>query len=186
MIRYNRRKTHKGRCFFELGNVLYCGGCGKKMQYSASPSKGRIYSYYKCRRLIRDGKDASPAGEYCPMHRAEKLEEKIWELVSDLMKSPERLREDLERMVKLERGQLRADSDREAEAWPEKLAEADRMRGGYQDLAAKGLMTYEELGEKLAGLKEIRETAARELEALRDRQERIERLERDKDELLNS
>ena len=60
------------------------------------------------------------------------------------------------------------------------------MRGGYQDLAAKGLMTYEELGEKLEGLKAIRETAARELEALRDRQERIERLERDKDELLNS
>ena len=60
------------------------------------------------------------------------------------------------------------------------------MRRGYQDLAAKGLMTYEELGEKLEGLKVIRETAERELEALRDRQERIERLERDKDELLNS
>jgi site-specific DNA recombinase len=44
MIRDNRRKTNKGRRFFELGGVLFCCGCGKKMQYSASPSKGRIYS----------------------------------------------------------------------------------------------------------------------------------------------
>jgi flagellar motility protein MotE (MotC chaperone) len=46
-------------------------------------------------------------------------------------------------------------------------------------------MTYEELEQKLERLKEVRETAERELEALRDRQERIERLARDKDELLN-
>ena len=68
------------------------------MQYSASLSEGRIYSYYKCRRVTHDGRDACPAGESHPDHRAEKLEQRICELVSDLMKSPEQFREDLERM----------------------------------------------------------------------------------------
>jgi site-specific DNA recombinase len=186
MVRDNRRWTNSGRRFFELGGVLYCGACGKKMQYYASQAKGRIYPYYKCQRVVRDGNDACPAGRSRPKHRAEKLEERIWGFVSEMMKGPEQLREDLERMIELEKGEMREDPAREAEAWFEKLAEADRMRAGYQDLAAKGLMTHEELGEKLERLKEVREMAERELETLLDRRERVEQLERDKDELLNS
>jgi hypothetical protein len=53
-------------------------------------------------------------------------------------------------------------------------------------LAAKGLMTYEELGEKLGEVEKTRETAKRELEALHSRRERVEQLERDKDTLLKS
>jgi hypothetical protein len=60
------------------------------------------------------------------------------------------------------------------------------MRSGYQDLAAKGLMTFDELGEKLQGLEETRKTAEGELEVLRSRRERIEELERDKELLLKS
>jgi hypothetical protein len=186
MVKDNRRKTNKGRRFFELGGVLYCGGCGKKMQYSASPAKGRIYSYYKCRRVTRDGKDACPAGESRPSHRAEKLEQRIWEFVSALLKNPEQLREDLERMVELERRGLHGDPDREAEAWLAKLAEVDQERRGYLRLAAKGHMTDEDLERELAGLEETRRTAERELDAIKSRRERLEQLERDKDELLNS
>ncbi len=157
-----------------------------KMQNYTSIAKGRMYSYYRCRRLVRDGKDACAAGQARPGHRAANLEQRIRGFVSELMKDPEQLREDLERMIELERRVSRGDPDREAGAWLEKLAEAERLRGGYQDLAAKGLMTYEELGEKLQRLEETRETAERELEALRQRQERIEQLERDKDTLLGS
>jgi chromosome segregation ATPase len=60
------------------------------------------------------------------------------------------------------------------------------MRSGYHDLAAKGLMTFEELEEKLRGLEETRKTAERELEALRSRRERVEELEQDKETLLES
>ncbi len=186
MIKDNRRKTNKGRRFFELGGVLYCGGCGNKMQYSASPSKGRIYSYYKCRRVTRDGRDACPAGESHPNHRAEKLEQRIWELVSDLMKSPEQLREDLERMIELERKGTRGDPEREAKVWLEKLAEAEGERRGYLRLAAKGRMTDEDLDRELAELEETQRTAERELAAIENRRERLELLERDKDEILNS
>jgi hypothetical protein len=46
-------------------------------------------------------------------------------------------------------------------------------------MAAEGLITLDELRVKLAGLKDGLETAQRELEALAQRQQRIERLEED-------
>jgi len=89
-------------------------------------------------------------------------------------------------MIEQEREGLYGDPEQEAKVWMEKLAEVDRMRSSYQDLAAKGLMTFEELGEKLQDLEETRRTAERELEVLRSRRERLEELERDKEVLLES
>ncbi len=89
-------------------------------------------------------------------------------------------------MIEQEREGLYGDPEQEAKVCTEKLAEVDRMRGGYQDLAAKGLMTFEELGEKLQGLEETRKTAERELGVLRSLRERIEGLERDKEVLVES
>ncbi len=70
--------------------------------------------------------------------------------------------------------------------WHEKLQEAERMRGGYQDLAAKGLLTFGELAEKLAALEETRDLARRELEALKGKRERLEELKRDRDAVLDA
>jgi hypothetical protein len=47
-----------------------------------------------------------------------------------------------------------------------------------------GIITLEELREKLAALEETRSVALRELETLRSRRERIEQLEHDADTLL--
>jgi cell division protein FtsB len=66
----------------------------------------------------------------------------------------------------------------------EKLSEVDRKRSGYIDLAANGIMSRDELKAKLARLEETRETAEKELETLRTRQEKIEELQRDKDAVL--
>jgi multidrug resistance efflux pump len=93
---------------------------------------------------------------------------------------------DLERMMELECEGMRGDPEREAKAWLDKLAETDRERRGYQRLAAKGLVTDEELDEALAELEETRATAKRELEALAGRRERLEQLEREKDALLEN
>ena len=60
------------------------------------------------------------------------------------------------------------------------------MRGNYQEMAAKGLITLEELGGKLGQLEETRARAERELAALKGRTERIEKLEQHKDTLLAS
>lgn len=66
MIKDNRRETNKGRRFFKHGGVLYCGGCGKEILYSASLAKGGLYSYYKCRHAVRDGKEGSLSSRRIP------------------------------------------------------------------------------------------------------------------------
>ncbi|HSK85754.1 MAG TPA: hypothetical protein VK902_20465 [Rubrobacter sp.] len=66
------------------------------------------------------------------------------------------------------------------------MDEADRERRGYQRLAAKGLVSDEELDEALAELEETRATAKRELETLAGRRKRIKRLERENDTLLEN
>ena len=57
--------------------------------------------------------------------------------VSGLMKSPETLRADLERMIELERQEKR-NPEHEAKVWRDKLAEVDQERRGCLRLAARG------------------------------------------------
>jgi hypothetical protein len=59
-------------------------------------------------------------------------------------------------------------------------------RRSYHRLAAKGHMTDEELAAALAELDETRETAERELEAAQARGEALQRLEHDRDALMES
>ena len=180
----NVRTSLAGQRFWELsGGVLYCGGCGKRMIPDRTRSRpGRPYHfYYRCNTKHKRGKDA------CPMprsFRADQLEPLVWEFVSGLLKSPDTLREGLEKMIEEEKSALRGNPEREAKAWLSKLAEVDRKRGGFQDMAAEGLITFEELREKLAALEETREVAERELEAAGKRRDRVEQLKRDKDVLL--
>jgi DNA repair ATPase RecN len=102
------------------------------------------------------------------------------------MKDPDQLRADLERVLEQERRDTRGDPEREAKAWHDKLAEVDRKRSGFQDMAAEGLITLDELRAKLAGLEEARTTAERELEAIRSRQEKLEALEHDIEVVLET
>jgi hypothetical protein len=89
-------------------------------------------------------------------------------------------------MIEQERAALRGDADQEASVWHERLADAERKRSGFQDMAAAGLITLDELRVKLAALEETRETAQRELAALCGRRERLGELERDRDTLLET
>jgi len=57
--------------------------------------------------------------------------------------------------------------------WLHKLAEADQRRASFQDMAAEGLITFDELRTKLAALEETRQLARRELDVLEDRRERL-------------
>jgi hypothetical protein len=118
--------------------------------------------------------------------RAEKIESQVWETVSGILTHPEQLRADLEEMIDRERESiLHGDPELERKAWMDKLAETDRMRSSYQEQAAKGLMTLDELAARLGELEGTRRTAERELARLKDRQESIERLEQDKGLLLD-
>ena len=182
-IEDNARPSAAGERSWELsGGVLRCGVCGCHMRIrSAWNRKGatRRY-YYTCGKSNAD----KTACHHRKNHRAPDLEGEVWEHVSGIMKDPDRLREDLERMIELKRKSLRGDPDREAKAWREKLSEIGHKRAAFQDMAAEGLVTFDELKTKLADLEEARETAERELATLRGQSESIEALERDKDAVL--
>jgi hypothetical protein len=62
--------------------------------------------------------------------------------------------------------------------------EADSRRANFQDMAAAGLITFDELGAKLDALEEARKTARRELVAIEGRKERLQAIERDRAALL--
>src|SRR5918999_816206 len=180
----NSVPSSAGRRVWELsGGIIRCKECGRNMMIHsvlAERAKGRRF-YYRCRSRSRDG---ALGCVHRKCHRADKVEPRVWELISGLLKDPGRLEAGLEEMIERERAGLRGDPDQEAKTWLERLSEVDQERRGYLRLAAKGVLADEELDEALAELEETRETAERELRAISARRETLEKLERDKEALL--
>jgi hypothetical protein len=117
--------------------------------------------------------------------RAEQIEEQVWGFVRGLLRDPERIRAGLDRLIEEERTDAGRDPERrDAEFWSRKMTETEVERRGYHRLAAKGHMTDQELVAALSELNEIRETAERELEAVRARDEALQCLEHDRDALM--
>jgi site-specific DNA recombinase len=185
-LKGNSVPSSAGRRVWELsGGIIKCGECGRNMMIHsvlAPRAKGRRF-YYRCRTRNRDGAEAC---SHRKCHRTDQVEPRVWSLISGLLKEPERLKAGLEEMIEQERSGLRGDPDQEAKTWLEKLSEVDQERRGYLRLAAKGHLADEELDEVLAELEDARETAEKELRAIRARREVLEALERDRDALLES
>jgi hypothetical protein len=163
-----------------------CGNCGRRMttcRRRRDTNATKYYYHYRCPKRQVEGAGACLHKKH---YRAGEIEGTVWGVVSGLMKDPEQLRADLEEMIKRERGSMRGDPEKEAETWLRKLAEADRKRSGFQDLAAEGLIKFDELRTKLAELEETRNTIEKELETLKHRQRHLEELERDKDAVLET
>jgi hypothetical protein len=74
----------------------------------------------------------------------------------------------------------------ETERWLEKISETARLRARHQEMAAEGLIEFEELRARLAALEDTRKTAERELRTLEARIEHLAQLERDRDSLLEN
>jgi hypothetical protein len=72
-------------------------------------------------------------------------------------------------MIESEHHDMRRDPDKEARLWVNNLVETDRIRRGYQELAAKGYMIFDDLGSALEELEKPRKTAERELDKVRNR-----------------
>ena len=84
---------------------------------------GPLYYYYRCAKNRKNG--LSRCENYKNVS-APKTEREVWEDASGLFKDPAQLRADFERMIELEREGMR-DRDREAKAWLEQLAKAERL-----------------------------------------------------------
>jgi len=118
--------------------------------------------------------------------RADVIEAEVWESIRAILSDPERLRDDLDRMIEMKRTAQRGDPRREIDVWLEKLSEADRKRAKFQHAYAEDAISLEDLKARLAELEELRELAQRELEVLRHHEEEIAQLERDRDAVLES
>ena len=174
-----------GRSWELSGAMMRCGNCGRAMEamvktYRKKSGEKSSVCYYRCREGNRRRETCS--NNRCV--RADRAHPAVWDFVSGLLLDPEGLREGLERMMEKERAVGRGEPEREVKAWLDKLAETDRRREGYLDLAADGLMEKEELRAKLAALAETREAAKRELRSVEGRKARLRDLERDKENLL--
>jgi len=184
-IQYNR-PSPQGTHFFELsGGVFFCGVCGRRMapnRRRRSPESPYI-SYYRCNTRHKRGREACSMGKSL---RADVIEPLVWAHVCKMLMYPERLKAGLERLIEEERVQTHGDPDREARERADRIVAVESKRSGFQDMAAEDLITFGELRAKLAELEEERETAQRELETLARRQQRIERLEEDAEEVMRS
>jgi site-specific DNA recombinase len=168
------------------GGITRCGECGWAMSTNTvgsgnSPKKNRYYVCSRVRVNYRSGACSNRRS-----HRADWVEPLVWEYVSGVMKDPEQLRDDLDRMIELERQGRKGNPDKEAKLWADKLAETETKRARYQEMAAENLITFEELRARLVELEETRKTAERELAALRSHEEYVLGLERDRDAMLDS
>jgi site-specific DNA recombinase len=186
-IRNNKKPSSAGRRYWELsGGVFCCSGCGSRMAaetaWGSRASAAKRYFYYKCPKYRRGGFEAC---QNKTGYRAEEIEPLIWGFVSDLLKHPQRLREGLEEMIEQDREEVRGNPYREAKAWANKIAGAVEKRSRLQDMAAEGLITFDELGAKLETLEKERERARRELNALENHRALLQELEQDKDTLLD-
>ncbi len=139
------------------------------------------YHYYHCRKHHKRGDDACT---HKRSHRAADVEGAVWGLVAGLLRDPERLRIGLDAMIETERAGGRGDPEGEARSWLGRLASLDRKRSRFQDMAAAGYITFEELAAKLRDTDEARATAERELAEVEGRRNRLEHLERDCDAIM--
>lgn len=172
--------------FWELsGGIMRCGDCGRTLaaqvtSYKKKDGNRARYHYYRCGKA----KDHKELCTYRKSHRANKAEALVWEMVSGLLKDPDRLRIGLEEMIRREEESLRRNPTQEIDAWLTSMSEADAKRRRYQEMSAEGLIEFSELRERLGELDEEKEIAELEIRNLREKSERIQEMRRNKDALL--
>jgi hypothetical protein len=102
------------------------------------------------------------------------LEKEVMAHVQDLVSDPTKLRVQRDAAIEKETAALQ-NPDAGAAAWIKTIEDCRRKRAAYQDQQAAGLMTLDELGEKLRRL-DAKSTAERELSRMHDGQRNVDEL----------
>jgi site-specific DNA recombinase len=175
----NRRPANAGRRFWDLSaGILRCSECGRAM----SPrTASRTYFYYACTVGPSKRLRGCSAKKF---HPAAELEERVWGEVSAILTDPEKLRTGLDEMIERERAQMLGDPVKEAAALGKRLGEIKSRRSRYQEMAAAGLIDFDELRERLAAIEDERQDTERTLEVTQHRREHLKRLEQNRNVLL--
>jgi site-specific DNA recombinase len=182
-IHGNRKKSALGKRFWELsGGIARCDICGRTLTTQMTYNRrGRQYFYYTCRTFYEKGRDICPGRIN---FRAAELENRVWSKVSEVLKSPDRLRRGLERMIERERGEQ--DPTEETVRLTRLLNEIEAKRARFQHLYAEGVIEMEDLRARLSELDATYSEAQQHRDVLETRRKHLKELERDKDELLAS
>ena len=186
VIKNNRAPSRAGDRFWELsGGVAVCAGCGRRMISRRKPKtkngKRYEYDYYHCSGHHSHGRTAC---ENSRNSAAGKLEGRIWDLVRDFLAHPTRLETGLNRLVEEERADALRNPGPEIERLTKRISAADRERANYHKMAAREMISFEELDERLSEVEESRRSAREELDGLNRSRQRLEELEKDRDTLL--
>jgi DNA invertase Pin-like site-specific DNA recombinase len=163
-----------GRFWELLGGILYCGGCGLRMQaHAVTNSTGRVYHYLRCPVQGRT------TLEKCPVNArlsAESAEETVWTFVMGLLVEPERMVSGLDALIEAERVLLRGDPEQEMRALRRQRRDLDLRRERAQDAYIAGAFSVAELRGRQAQLDEAKEAVLREMDLCENRGERLRSL----------
>ena len=179
-IKDNKKTSSAGSRFWELsGGVARCAECGSALTPLTVNRKGRgkVDHYYRClghyqRRICPNNKH----------YRADELEARVAQGIWLLFRDPEKVMAHLDERI--EREALR-DPAEEAKVWEERISALEKKISRAQDLAIEGLVSKEQLREKVEALGAEKRAAERELKVLEDRRGHLEQLEQDRRVMLN-
>jgi site-specific DNA recombinase len=180
-IKDNVKVSNCGRRFWELtGGVLRCEACGGAMGTNFVTTRGA--AYYRCGRKYRVGSSACRQGKY---FRAEDTEALVWDFVSSILKDPDGLKRGLDEMLEQEKRLASRRPEEEERTWLKKLAELEAREERLLDLYLDNKLEIDRYASRVADIKRSRETVQGEIDRIRDGVEHLQRLERDRDALLN-
>lgn len=147
-ISNNAKFSRAGGRFWELSGLMKCSECGRGMLGNSPPngSRKKVHHYYRCRTRHLEGTGACSMAKNIRVGEAESV---VWSFVTSLLLNPNALREGLDEMVRRELATNHGNPEEEAAIWLDRLAEADHRRTNFQDMAAAGLISFDELGVKL-------------------------------------
>jgi hypothetical protein len=86
------------------------------------------------------------------------VENEVVRYVNDVLSEPGRIEDRMDQVIAAERAIMRY-PNREAQGWHEHLTKVEKMRSAYLNQRAEGLITIDELREKLSELDRRRATA---------------------------
>jgi len=149
---------------------------------NTSRYKDNAYHYYRCKRASAYGPDACPQR----MIRIEQVEPLLRDFVFGVLKDPDTIQRGLDSLIQRETEEVREDLEQVVETLAERLSQNTHFRRAYQHQQAEGLMTLEELAERLEELEDTRKALETELASLEHSQQKAKELENDRDALVAS
>jgi site-specific DNA recombinase len=147
---------------FLLRRLTVCPLCGRKMR--AQHAKGR-YPYYRCERGVVDPLN----GERCAARkgiRADHVDKAVWERISHLIREPDALRAEVERMA-VQQDDVVDDLRRDLAQVEEELAHLESRRSRLVEAVMKGLLADDDVLRERQALDEARQPLHRRRNTLK-------------------